>query len=250
MFDERLVFDTIPEHFDKWRGRYCRELFDYIVLQCQLEKGKKCLEIGPGTGQATEFALQTGCDYQAIELGKHLADLLSQKYAGYKNFKVINADFESYQFEPNQFDLVYSAAAIQWIDEAMAYKKSFSILKDSGYLAMFFLNGDYKSTNPALFEDIQRAYDSWFVTEIPYKRKFNYEIGENYGLRYLGRKEFYGKRSYSADEYIEYIHTHSDHIMIKAENSAQFYDGIRKAILKHGGIIRFNDTYILHLYQK
>ena len=80
MQDKRLVFDTIPERFDKWRGRYCPELFDYLVKACGLNRDKRCLEIGPGTGQATEFALRTGCEYCAVELGPHLAAVLRAKF--------------------------------------------------------------------------------------------------------------------------------------------------------------------------
>ena len=58
--DKRLVFDTIPERFDRYRIRYSKELFDYIVKVCSLTSDKRCLEIGPGTGQATDFALETG----------------------------------------------------------------------------------------------------------------------------------------------------------------------------------------------
>lgn len=250
MFDQRLVFDTIPELFDKWRVRYSQELFDYIVKECRLNREKKCLEIGPGTGQATEFAIETGCDYCAIELGSHLAELLKRKYDQYENFQVINADFEIYPFESEQFDLVYSAAAIQWINEEIAYQKSYSILKDQGYLAAFFMYGDYKTNNPALAEDIQHVYSTYFVSETPYRQKFDYEAGEKYGFHYLGKKEFYGTRSYSADEYIEYIKTHSDHITIKEECRDLFFHGIRDAILNHGDKIRFQDTYVLHLYQK
>ena len=96
MFDQRLVFDTPPELFDKWRVKYSQELFDHIVKKCGLNSKKKCLEIGPGTGQATDFALETGCDYCAIELGANLADLLKEKFDKFENFKVINADFETY----------------------------------------------------------------------------------------------------------------------------------------------------------
>lgn len=88
------------------------------------------------------------------------------------------------------------------------------------------------------------------MSETPYKQKFDYEAGEKYGFHYLGKKEFYGTRSYSADEYIEYIKTHSDHITIKEECRDLFFHGIRDAILNHGDKIRFQDTYVLHLYQK
>ena len=250
MFDQRLVFDTIPELFDKWRVKYSQELFGYIVKECGLNSKKSCLEIGPGTGQATDFALEAGCDYCAIELGAHLADILKKKYDKFENFQVINADFEVYPFESEQFDLVYSAATIQWINEETAYQKCYSILKENGYLAMFLMRGDYRSDNPALFEDIQHIYDTYFVSETPYKQKFNYEAGEKYGFHYLGRKDFQGKRNYTADEYIEYIKTHSDHITIKEEYRDPFFNGIHTAILNHGNNISFRDTYVLYLYQK
>ncbi|HCW79969.1 MAG TPA: hypothetical protein DG942_02550 [Ruminococcaceae bacterium] len=70
----RKVFDTIPEKFDKWRPRYCDEAFTDVIEHSQLDSGKSALEIGPGTGQATEPILKTGCNYLAIELGEHLAD--------------------------------------------------------------------------------------------------------------------------------------------------------------------------------
>lgn len=41
-------------------------------MVCGLNPEKKVLEIGPGTGQATESILKTGCDYTAIELGENL----------------------------------------------------------------------------------------------------------------------------------------------------------------------------------
>ena len=89
MEDKRLVFDTISERFDQWREKYTPELFDYIIKTCYLDETKSCLEIGPGTGQASDFAIKTGCDYTAIELGSNLASVMSSKYGNYSNFKII-----------------------------------------------------------------------------------------------------------------------------------------------------------------
>jgi hypothetical protein len=70
--DFRKVFDRIPEEFEKWRPRYCDELFTDVIEHSKLGSDKTILEIGPGTGQATEPFLKTGCSYMAIELGEHL----------------------------------------------------------------------------------------------------------------------------------------------------------------------------------
>ena len=68
----RKIFDTIPEQFDRYRPRYSAELFADLIASAQMEPGKTVLELGPGTGQATEPILNTGCNYHAIELGEHL----------------------------------------------------------------------------------------------------------------------------------------------------------------------------------
>ena len=71
--DPRAPFDSVPEAFDRWRPRYCDELFDCVAARAALGPGKRSLEIGPGIGQATEFALRTGADCTAVELGANLA---------------------------------------------------------------------------------------------------------------------------------------------------------------------------------
>jgi hypothetical protein len=52
--DFRKTFDRIPEEFDRWRPRYCEELFADVIEYAKINTDKAVLEIGPGTGQATE----------------------------------------------------------------------------------------------------------------------------------------------------------------------------------------------------
>lgn len=123
----RKVFDTIPKQFDKYRPRYSTELFADLIAYAEIEPGKSVLELGPGTGQATEPILYTGCDYHAIELGEHLAEMMRRKYGKYPNFNLVNDDFITYDFGSQRFDMIYSAATIQWIPEEIAFSKTFSL---------------------------------------------------------------------------------------------------------------------------
>ena len=43
--DFRKTFDKIPERFDKYRPRYCKELFQELEMVCRLNPEKKVLEI-------------------------------------------------------------------------------------------------------------------------------------------------------------------------------------------------------------
>ena len=75
----RKIFDTIPEEFDKYRSHYSPELFAALIEYAEIGEGKSVLELGPGTGQATDPILSTGCDYNAIELGENLYAKMREK---------------------------------------------------------------------------------------------------------------------------------------------------------------------------
>lgn len=178
----RKVFDTIPEQLDKYRPRYSAELFSDLIEYSGIGPGKTVLELGPGTGQATDPILNTGCDYNAIELGEHLFEMMNRKYGQYPNFSIVNDDFITHDFENQKFDLIYSAATIQWIPEGIAFAKTFELLKPGGTLAMMLTRGDYKTPNEDLFNRIQQVYSEYFKPQTEYKHgSFKYTNAPNYG---------------------------------------------------------------------
>ena len=122
--DYRKIFDTIPEQFDKFRPRYSADLFADLISYAGIGPGKTVLELGPGTGQATEPILKTGCDYHAIELGENFYRKMNEKFASYPNFHIVNDDFVTHDFGGQKFDMIYSAATIQWIPERIAFPKT------------------------------------------------------------------------------------------------------------------------------
>ena len=247
----RRVFDTIPDQFDKYRPRYSRELFDALIEYADIGPGKSVLELGPGTGQATDPVLMTGCDYHAIELGEHLFQKMKEKYGQYENFNIVNDDFITHDFGEEKFDLIYSAATIQWIPEKTAFSKTFDLLKPGGTLAMMLTKADYKTPDEELFNKIQKVYDEYFKPETEYEYgSFQYGNAVNYGYADLEKREFYGQRVFTADEYVSFCGTHCDHIVLKEPYKTKFYEGIRKAVLEAGDRIVFNDTYVLYLTRK
>lgn len=247
----RKVFDTIPEQFDKYRPRYCAELFAELIEYGEIGPGKTVLELGPGTGQATDPILSTGCDYHAIELGEHLAEMMERKYGRYPNFSIVNGDFINHDFGGQKFDMIYSAATIQWIPEEIAFSKTFELLKPGGTLAMMLTRGDYKTPNEALYDKIQQVYSKYFKPETEYKHGgFKYSNAPNYGYTGFERREYYGKREFTADEYVAFSGTHCDHIVISEPYKSELFDGLREAVLEAGDRIVFHDTFVLFLARK
>ena len=252
--DTRTIFDRVPEQFDRWRPRYCDELFQELIEFAALGPGKMALEVGPGTGQATEPVLKSGCDYTAIELSGIFADIMRKKYGSYRNFQIVNADFEAYDFGAKRFDLLYSAAAFQWIPETIGYPKAYQLLKSGGTFAMFMMRPDIQPgggyTDEPLYRKIQEVYSAYFRPEAEYKCKLDYDARERYGFVDLERREYRKQRSYTAEEYIALIGTHSDHISLVEPNRSKFYHGIREAILDAGGSITLYDKITMYLARK
>jgi ubiquinone/menaquinone biosynthesis C-methylase UbiE len=247
----RLSFDTIPEQFEKWRPHYIPELFSLLIKMANVGKNTKVLEIGPGTGQATDPILETGCDYTAIELGSNLSEFLRNKYKNAENYSLINDDFITHDFGDEKYDMIYSAAAIQWLPEDTAFSKTFRLLKSGGMLAMMFLHMDLRSPQPQMYADMQKVYDKYFKTEKNSSNTpFVYDNALDYGYTDLETHIFRGTRAFTAEEYVQYIGTHSDHIALEEPYRTPFFEGIKEAITRHGNKLVINDEYILKTVKK
>ena len=233
------------------RPRYCDELFRDIIEYANIGPGKSVLEIGPGTGQATEPFLKTGCDYLAIELGEHFVDFTKKKFGTYENFHIVNDDFETHDFGERNFDLVFSAATIQWIPEEIGFPKVFNLLKNGGALAMFMTYTDEKTSNGSLYDEIQKVYDEHFHVETRYTCSLNYDNVVNYGFVDLNYRDWKKTRIYNADEYVEYLSgTQVEHITLQEPYRSNFNNGVREAVIHAGNRIILDDTIALYLTRK
>ena len=247
----RKIFDTIPEQFDRYRPRYSPELFEALAEYSGIGPGHSALEIGPGTGQATDPVLETGCDYLAIELGENLAQMMRDKYSKHPNFRIINDDFITHDFGGEKFDLIYSAATIQWIPEEIAYTKVFDLLKPGGTLAMMLTRENMKNANGDLYDKIQQVYALHFKPDMPYQQRgFGYENPPAYGYVDFEKREFYGRHQLTADEYVGYCGTHCDHMTIPEPHKSRFFGGLHQAVMEAGNRVVFEDTFALYLARK
>ena len=68
-----------------------QNLASWIVDQANIAAGDYVVEIGPGLGALTEFALAKGARVLAIEKDKRLAEFLRERFAN-ENFEVIHGD--------------------------------------------------------------------------------------------------------------------------------------------------------------
>lgn len=259
--DLRKSFDNDVINYDRWRPRYCNELFNDIIEYSKLNAEKESLEIGCGTGQATEPILKTGSSLMAIELGENFTEFTRNKFKAYKNFQVKNADFEKFALENNRFDLVFSGTAFHWIPEEIGYPKVYNILKSGGTIALFWNKPAPKGFDDQLHLKMQEVYQKYFGPEIVEKARFERENPQERYAKIKGTIERYGfvkaecrlykqVSEFTADEYVSLISTYSENITLPEPIKSQFLTGIRDTIYDFNNNIKVYDTIDLYLARK
>lgn len=255
------TFDTAASLYDKMRPGYVDEIYRTIFDYVHIGEDSHAVEVGSGSGQATEPVLRTGCSLTAIEYGENFSEMLKEKFGSNKKFQVITGKFEDVKLEENMYDLVFSATAFHWVPEEIGYPKVFSILKDGGAFARFANRPRNSKDNPELAEEIDELYNSyynkhygvksgtktWFTED---KAREIAMIPEKYGFTDIQYHLFQRERVLTSDEYIRLLGTYSDHIAIEEKIRNEFFSKIKAAIDRHGGTVTISDTLDLELARK
>ena len=116
---------------------------------------------------------------------------------------------------------------------------------------MMLTRGDYRTPNEELYQNIQKVYTAHFKPETEYIHgRFQYNNAVNYGFVDFEKREYYGERTFNAEEYAAFCGTHCDHIIIPEPHKSKLFEGLKSCVLDAGNRIVFNDTYILYLARK
>lgn len=256
--DLRATFNEEAELYDLVRPHYPEELFDSVVKTTQLQDDAKLLEIGPGTGQATEPFAKRGYEIIAVELGVSLANLARKKFKNYHNVKIITGAFEDIELPLSSFDLVYSATAINWVKPEFKFSKPYKLLKSNGYLAIIHTNHVSDEKNDDFFFAIQPIYKKYkpggkYDDNLRFKHISELkadEIDENFFTPVLFQV-FPLIIRYSANEYAQLLNTYSPQISMKPDQRANFIKEIKELINeKFGGSIQKHFAMTLTLAKK
>ncbi len=113
--------------------------FDWAIEKCQLKKGTRVLEIGPGWGAFAGHALQAGIHYTGITNSEVSQSYLKGKLANFGDrFEILLTDF--YDYAPKEkFDAIVIMGVIEHLPNYERVLKKFSRLLKPGGLV--FLDG-------------------------------------------------------------------------------------------------------------
>lgn len=265
--NNRIVFDEIVVSYDTMRPEYPDDLFRDVLEFSNSEKGKNAIEIGAGTGKATTPFLHAGYNVTAIELGPNMASFISNKFKEHKAFNVIEAAFEEAVLEENNFDLIYAATAFHWVDAEVGCPKAFRLLTNGGTIALFRCNA-VAADGEKVYDEIQAIYERHYYSyhtssARPVKKSrqdylkpseidnsFGFENLKDYGFKDISMKFYDGAKTFTADEYLIWLDTMSDHRSLPETNRKALYEDIRETILRNGNYHKVDFIYQLYMGRK
>lgn len=240
---QRQTFDRVAELYDENRPSYPAEIFDDVLAISGVTADSRLLEIGCGTGHATEVFAARGLAIHGIDLGENMAALARRRLADFPRVTIEVTEFEQWT-TPARYDLIYAATAYHWLEPATRQQKIASLLRPGGWLAVWrnrhIRNGSsdgfldaaqsiYSSVAPELALERGQLPGPDEISEIE-KEDFAPELFEKPQTRI-----HFWSRTYNAQEYVDLLNTHSDHQLLAADRRQQLFDQLATLIGTHYG---------------
>lgn len=234
----RAEFDAEAVAYDENRPRYPEAVFDTIIGAVG-KTDATVVEIGAGTGIASEPLARRGLRVIGIEPAPAMAEIARAKLAG--RGEVIDLPFE--EWEPTgPADLVAAFTSWHWVDPSVGVAKVASVLRPGGLVALTWIEVvqygqepfDQLSGYDKLHEPLADAIE-------PHLRPFDEHGG--FGERTVCRFRF--ERVLDADRFVAESRTYP------GPHSENRDAEIRCLINKDfGGAITKVEDAVLHLYTR
>lgn len=252
---ESEMFNQAADYYDKFRPSYPRYIIDALIEQANLTSGARLLEIGAGSGKATELFVNKGFEILCIDPGADLVHIGNTRFKE-EDFTFETALFEEYSTAPKSFDAIFSAQAFHWIPQPIGYQKCAYALKDRGYLALFW--NMYITYNNDLDNELLAISDKYggfadFLSSDACEERINSIVTgiEESGL--FSKPEVIRslwKQNYTADEYYGFALTGNSFLQKSDEEKRLAHNELIKLADKHNGIIERPYLCVLYLAQK
>lgn len=242
----RTTFNTNAERYHAMRPHYPMELFEKLIADTHLPEHAELLEIGPGTGQATQPLAERSYHITAVELGDEMAAIARASLADYPNVKVITGAFEDVDLPARQYDLIYSATAIHWIKPEYKFVKPHKLLKSGGHLAIIHTEHVSDEQGDKFFFASQPIYQKYHTKDKLINKQGDFTLPRLKDLQPPERIDaalfspesftvFPMTLSYTSQEYVDLLATYSPHLALPEDKRTGFLREIKELIDKDFG---------------
>ena len=255
----RNTFSKVINDYEYARPKYPQELYERILSFSGINNTCNILEVGAGTGQATDLLLQNAAySIDLIEVSQKQADFLRSKYSNKENIKVTCSYFEDYTSD-KPYDLIYSATAFHWIDSEVGYPKAWRMLRAGGTLAVFWQMSSVLYYDFGIFRELNEikkkylpnetlGFDNEGIKCTKEKRIKQIQSGGYFGMPEC--HEFRWTDIYDADKYVALVNTYSSTQLLEQNTRNDYLNEIRVCINTAGGIVEMPQLVMLYIVKK
>ena len=93
---KKNLFRTVISEYEFGRPCYPEGVYEAIRRFSNIDENSRILEVGAGTGQATDLFVSHGHRLDVLEVSDEQADYLRHKYSKYAGVNVFKYYFEDY----------------------------------------------------------------------------------------------------------------------------------------------------------
>lgn len=257
--EKKNTFNEVISDYAYARPTYPNKLFEDIKDFSGLSTNANILEIGAGTGQATDYYANNKTKVTALEIGEKQANYLKNKYKDNKSINIVCTSFEDFICNDAYFDLIFSATAFHWIRADIGYQKAYNLLHKGGTIAVFWHMSSVTRYKDKMFEDIRSIYLKYAPeVDASYSKD---KLNEIHELRvkeiqsggYFPKpqtKIYSWKDEYTSKKYISLLNTYSSFQMLEKSKREIIYAEVKEYIDKNGGKISLPQEVRLYMSKK
>jgi SAM-dependent methyltransferase len=243
---QRLAFGRVAELYDRARPSYPAAAIDALLEYGGLTAGTRIVEVGAGTGKATELLAARGLHVVGLEPSAEMAAVARIKLADRPDVMIVGSTFEAWQ-PPERYAAVVSVQAWHWVAADVRYVRAGAVLAPGGTLAAIWTFPDWERC--AARGSLSRAYRNAEVdlpADFPMHPDseatrlagdWTAEIAVSAGFGGAEVRTFSWRQHYTSMAYVALLQTHQDHILLGERDRAALLDAIGRSIDDSGGTI-------------
>ncbi|MBV8529659.1 MAG: class I SAM-dependent methyltransferase [Candidatus Dormibacteraeota bacterium] len=229
-----LSFGAVAEEYDRVRPSYPPALVDDLVAL----HPRAVLDVGAGTGKASELLFARGLDVLAVEADARMAAIVERK-----GIAVEVSTFQDWDARGRTFDLITAGQSWHWMPQPESANRAVALLRPGGHLAAFWnlgmLDERTMTVLDAVYTDVApaMAQGSRAMSQAIDEQRQHIDSLRDAGFAPIELRTYPGSTTYTAREWVELIATHSNHATLPVQQREALLRGVADAITQLGGTV-------------
>jgi SAM-dependent methyltransferase len=238
-------FGAAARVYDAHRPRYPDQLIDDLLVPSP----QTALDVGAGTGIASEQLLANGVNVLAVEPDQRMADVARDK-----GIRVEIGTFESWDAAERRFDLVVFGSSFHWVNPEIALPKVQGLLTSGGRLALMWnrlfpthpTQGDLAEIYRDYMDPGSSVFGGWPNDLVDTERRAERMSTSITASGFTVEERTYPRRAhYSTQQWLDLAFTHSNHLVLAADKASELRARLAERIGSKGVSVGGDSLLIL-----